>query len=138
MCVCVYKICEEKFGGCKKSFSWLGQKVNKKIDGADACGHNANESSSDLCPWPRDGAASWQDNLNTVQYSNRIRSQQIFVFEISRIFHSSEIPYSSHPLRVYYNLMSVIYVMEMKIVTAKGGVIGPMFCPGHLGTVAID
>ena len=28
----VHKIREDKFGGCKKSFSWLGQKVNKKID----------------------------------------------------------------------------------------------------------
>ena len=32
--VCAYesKICEDKFGGCTKSFSSLGQKVNKKID----------------------------------------------------------------------------------------------------------
>ena len=29
VCVYVHKICENKFGGCKKSFSWLGQKVNK-------------------------------------------------------------------------------------------------------------
>ena len=29
--VYVHKICEEKFGSCKKLFSWLGQKVNKKI-----------------------------------------------------------------------------------------------------------
>jgi len=36
--------------GCKKSFSWLGQKVNKKIDGGDAYGHDADDSSSDLCP----------------------------------------------------------------------------------------
>ena len=35
MCVYyVHKICEDKLGGCQKSFSWLGlgQKVNKKID----------------------------------------------------------------------------------------------------------
>ena len=45
LCVCIYvhKICEETFGGCKKSFSWIGQKVNKKID---AYGHNADNS------WP--------------------------------------------------------------------------------------
>jgi len=36
--VCAYerKICDDKFGGCKKSFSWLGQKVNKKINVIDA------------------------------------------------------------------------------------------------------
>ena len=28
--VYVHKICDNKFGGCKKSFSWLGQKVNQK------------------------------------------------------------------------------------------------------------
>ena len=43
VCVYVHKICDDKFGGCKKSFSWLGQKVNKKIDdyghdGADDSG----------------------------------------------------------------------------------------------------
>ena len=41
MCVYVHKICEEKFGGCKKSFSWLGQKVNKKVN---VYGHDANDS----------------------------------------------------------------------------------------------
>ena len=46
------------FGDCKKSFSWLGQKVNKKID---AYGHDAEDSDTDLCPWPRDDAASRQD-----------------------------------------------------------------------------
>ena len=35
VCVHVNKICE-KFGGCKKSFLWLGKKVNKKINGGDA------------------------------------------------------------------------------------------------------
>ena len=50
MCVYVYKICE-KFGGCKKSFSWLDQKVNKKINGGDAFGHNVNDFGSNLCPW---------------------------------------------------------------------------------------
>ena len=29
VCVYVQKVCEDKFGGCKKSFSWLGQKVNE-------------------------------------------------------------------------------------------------------------
>ena len=62
MCIYKYKMCE-KFGGCKKSLSWLGQKVNKKI--SEACGHNADDSSLDLCPRPG-------DDLNTVQYSNRI------------------------------------------------------------------
>ena len=32
MCVYVHKICEDRLGGSQKSFSWLGQKVNKKID----------------------------------------------------------------------------------------------------------
>ena len=39
--VCLHKICEEMFGGCKKSFSLSGQKVNTNID---ACGYNANNS----------------------------------------------------------------------------------------------
>ena len=49
-------------GGCKKSFSWLSQKVNKKID---AYGHDADNSGLDLCPWPQDDAAS-QQNISTV------------------------------------------------------------------------
>ena len=55
VCVYVHKICEDKFGSCKTSFSWLGQKVNKKID---AYGHNA-EILSRTCP--RHDAASRQD-----------------------------------------------------------------------------
>ena len=51
MCLYVHKICD-KFGDCKKSFSWLGQKVNKKID--------ADDSGTDLCPMPGDDAASLQ------------------------------------------------------------------------------
>ena len=31
VCVYVHKICDDKFGGCKKSFSWFGQKGNKNI-----------------------------------------------------------------------------------------------------------
>ena len=31
MCAYERKICEDKFGGCKNLFLWLGQKVNKKI-----------------------------------------------------------------------------------------------------------
>ena len=34
-------ICEDKFGARKTSFSWLGQKENKKID---TYGHDANHS----------------------------------------------------------------------------------------------
>ena len=30
VCIFIHKMCEDKFGGCKKSFSWVGQKVNKK------------------------------------------------------------------------------------------------------------
>ena len=30
--VYVHKICEDKFGGWQTTFSWLGQKVNKRID----------------------------------------------------------------------------------------------------------
>ena len=49
MGVYIHKICEEEFGGYRKSFSWLGQKVNKKID---VYGHDADNSSSDLNSWP--------------------------------------------------------------------------------------
>ena len=42
------KICNDRFGTCKKSFSWLDRKVNKKID---AYGHDADDSGMDLCPW---------------------------------------------------------------------------------------
>ena len=55
MCVYVHKICEDKFGGCKKSFSCLGQKVNKNIN---AYGHNA-ETPAWTCP--RDDTTSLQD-----------------------------------------------------------------------------
>ena len=47
VCVYVYKICEDRFDGYKMSFSWLGQKVNKKID--PYC-HDADDSGPDLCP----------------------------------------------------------------------------------------
>ena len=46
MCVYVHKICNDNFDGSKKSFSWLGQKVNKKID---AYGHDTHDSGMDLC-----------------------------------------------------------------------------------------
>ena len=58
VCVYVHKICDDKFGSCMKSFSWLGQKVNKKID---AYGHDADDSDTALCPWSRDDAVSRQD-----------------------------------------------------------------------------
>ena len=60
MCNRVYvdKICDDKFGGCKKSFSWLGQKVNKTID---VFGHDADDLGTDLCPRPRDDIAPRQD-----------------------------------------------------------------------------
>ena len=45
LCVWLHKICENKLGGCKKSFSWLGGKVNKKIY---EYGHNTDNSSMDL------------------------------------------------------------------------------------------
>ena len=32
MCIFIHKICEDKFGSCKKSFSWVGQRVNKQIE----------------------------------------------------------------------------------------------------------
>ena len=53
--VYVHKICDDNFGGYKKSSSWLGQKVNKKID---AYGPDADESGSALCSWPRDDKIS--------------------------------------------------------------------------------
>ena len=30
MCIFIHKIYEDNSGGCKKSFSWVGQKVKKK------------------------------------------------------------------------------------------------------------
>ena len=45
-------------GTCRKSFSWLGQKVNKKID---VYGQDADDSGTDLCPWPRDDTVFQQD-----------------------------------------------------------------------------
>ena len=62
VCVYIHKICE-KFGCCKKSFLWLGQKVNKKID---AQGHDANDSSSDLHSWSWDGATVQLRYLNII------------------------------------------------------------------------
>ena len=45
--VCAYgrKTCEDKFAGCKNSFSWIGQKVNKNID---RYGRDADDSGTDL------------------------------------------------------------------------------------------
>ena len=68
----------------KKSFSWLRQKVNKKIDGVDVYGHNADDSSSDLCPWAQDDAMSRQHILipinilikfEATEYSYSVRIQ---------------------------------------------------------------
>jgi len=50
VCVYVHKICEDKFGGCKISFSLLGQKGNKKID---VYRHNANDSVPIARGWRR-------------------------------------------------------------------------------------
>ena len=50
----MHKVCEGKFGGCMKLFSWLSQKVNKMINGSDVGGHDAYISGSDSCPWPQD------------------------------------------------------------------------------------
>ena len=58
--VYVHKICNDQFGGCKKSFSWLGQKVNKTID---AYGHDA-ETPARTCP--RDNVASRQDTSTPI------------------------------------------------------------------------
>ena len=44
VCVYAHMICEDTFGGCKKSFSWLSQKLNKKIDDGDTHGHDADGS----------------------------------------------------------------------------------------------
>ena len=45
MCVYIYiRYVMNSFGGYKKSFSWLGQKVNKKIDAYD---HVAEDSGTD-------------------------------------------------------------------------------------------
>jgi len=95
--VYIHKICEDVFGDCKKSFSWLDQKVNKTM--------NANDSSTDIRP-SMDCAASQQDILTlfsiltefeateylySIRYLIRIQN-----FEDIR-FNSNEIPDSSHP-----------------------------------------
>ena len=68
MCTC------EKFGGCKKSFSWLGQKVNKQID---AYKH-------------------WPMPMNIlIQFDIRFILEMLRIF--NSLFDSSEIPDSSHP-----------------------------------------
>ena len=64
MCVYVHKICEDKFGGCTKSFPWLGKKVHKKID---TYGHDADDNGIDLYPRSRDDAAPQQDTL-TIEF----------------------------------------------------------------------
>ena len=98
VCVNVHTICDDKISSCKKSFSWLGQKVNKKID---AYGHDADDSGPDLCPWPRDDAASRQDISTpfssliefeateyscSIRYSIRIRNFMDILFELNSIF----------------------------------------------------
>ena len=79
------------------SFSWLGQKINKKIDGSDVYGHDADDS--DLCQLPEDDAVP--RHIDTDQYSNQIRSHCIFAFDLISIrniqnIDSNEIPHS-HP-----------------------------------------
>ena len=102
MCVYVHTICEDKLGACKNSSSWLGQKVNKKID---ACGHDA-ETLARICP--RDDAVSRQDVSTpfsiliefeatkysySIRYWIRIRNSE----DIRLIFDSNKIADSSHP-----------------------------------------
>ena len=94
MCVYEHKIYYDKFGGCKKPFSWLGQKVNNTID---AYGHQSDNAGSDLCLWPRDDAASRQDISTpfssvieleateytySIRYSIRIRNFEDIRFDI--------------------------------------------------------
>ena len=101
--VYVHKICDDKFAGCKKLFSWLGQRVNKKIN---VYGHDA-DSGTDLCPWPRDDAASRQD-ISTpfsilIEFEATECSYSIFdlylKFQGYSIRYSSEIPDPSHPYK---------------------------------------
>ena len=82
-----------RIGGCKKSYSWLGKKVNKKIN---AYGHDADDSSMDLCPRPWDDAVP-QQGISTpfsilnefeateysysIRYSIRIRNFEDIRFE---------------------------------------------------------
>ena len=96
-------MCDDKFGGCKKSFSWLAQKVSKKID---AYGDDADDFGMYLRPWPWDVVASRQDistpfriliDFKASESSYSIR----FIVKISRIFDSlfdsNDIADSSHP-----------------------------------------
>ena len=100
-------MCDDKCGGCKNSFSWEGQKVNKKID---AYGHDANNSGMDLFPWPRDDAASRQDistpfsvviEFEATEYAYSIR-YLIHIRNVEDILlDSNEIPDSSDPCLIY-------------------------------------
>ena len=80
--VYVHKICEDKFGGCRKSFLWLGQKVKKNrsmrmVDQSD-------NSSMDL--WP------WYDATNLKLLNIRV------VFKMFRIFDSTRLKFQIHPI----------------------------------------
>jgi len=97
-----HKIFEDMFCGCKTLFSWLGQKENKKID----------------VLWPRDDAAYRLDIPIPfiLQYSNRIWSHWIYVFdsirfdsirfdsffEISKIFHSIRTKFQIRQFHISY------------------------------------
>ena len=84
------KICEDKFGGCKKSFSWLGQRVNKKI----RLTRMAAMPMTPVRTCPPDDVASRQDVSTTssiltefeysywIRYSIRIRNVEDIRFDI--------------------------------------------------------
>ena len=84
------KIREDKFGGCRKSFSWLGQKVNRKID---TYSRDAKNSRMEM---PQNDVASQQDITTTssilvefeateysysIRYSFRIRNVKDIRFD---------------------------------------------------------
>ena len=64
------KIREDKFGGCKKSFSWLRQKVYKKID---ADGRDAEDTGADLPTGCRRVPARHRIQFEATEYSYSIR-----------------------------------------------------------------
>ena len=70
MGVYVHKICEDNFGGYHKSFSWLGEKVNKKID---AYGTMPTQRLSKISPHGSE--------FEAIEYSYSIRNFKDIQFE---------------------------------------------------------
>ena len=58
-------------------------------------GHDADDSSTDLCPWPWDDAASRQDISTPFSILIEFEATEYSIFDLK--FDFNEIPDSSHP-----------------------------------------